>query len=329
MEEIFAKNLGLDYEEKIFENSDEALEDLKFFIKNDNPVIICVESYYLPYHPSYKRRHFPGHRIVVIGFDDKKEEVYVAERQMDQIQTVSYSALKEARSIGMYPNQNRRGVFKSKIIRHSLKDACIKALTLQCDHMLDSLKEPLLDYETSFSVGLTGLQHFYYIIQQYQQHFHEEKHRYSHNPIVLENFGKTWEYSGSGGGNFRKFFAQYLVEIKFSDPFLYHFIKQQWITSAFLSSSLWTTLAHLFLILPYIPFGKNWISPKSSALVGTLEIKLTTQQEAITAIRTIYLKASDILKSIIQVETELFLDIRKAISSLHEISNPPKKHSRL
>jgi len=276
-----------------------------------------------------KKRHFPGHRIVVIGFDDKKEEVYVAERQMEEIQTVTYSALKEARTGGIYPQLNRRGVFKSKIIRHSIKDASINALKLQSDRMLDPLSEQP-DYENQMlSLGIQGLHHFSYIIQQYQQHFHEDKHKYSHNPIALENIGKTMEFSGSGGGNFRKFFAQYLIEIKFSsDPFLYNFIQQSWITTAFFSSSLWTTLSHLFLTLPYIPCGKNWSIPKASTLVGILDIKIINSQEAIIAIRTIYLKISDILKTIIQTEKELFMDIRKAIISLPEVSHVTK-YSRL
>jgi len=287
MEENFAKILGLDYDETYFSDSDEAFEDLKYHLKNDNPVTIAVESYYLPYHPSYKRRHFPGHRIVVIGFDDKKEEVYVAERQMEQIQTVSYSALKEARSLGMFPNKNRRGVFKSKIIRHSLKDACINALKLQCSHMLDSKEGPYERNTDAF--GLPGLKYFKEVMEQYQQNFSKENHPYSHNSFIIENFGKTWEFTGSGGGNFRKFFAQYLVEIKFSsDPFLYNFIKQQWITSAFFSSSLWTTLSHLFVMIPYIPYCKNWSIPKPSALVGPLDIKITNTQEAISTLNTIY-----------------------------------------
>jgi C1A family cysteine protease len=63
-------------ENKTFKNT---FTKAKEFIGNNQPVVAgALDMYYLPYYPEiYHQKHIPIHYILVVGYDDDKQEVYV------------------------------------------------------------------------------------------------------------------------------------------------------------------------------------------------------------------------------------------------------------
>ena len=81
---------------KYEEDNEKAFDDLKAFIDSDIPVLIQTDIYYLEYYNS--STHFPGHIVVVCGYDDEKEIFYLSDTGFDDLQVVSYTNLIKARS---------------------------------------------------------------------------------------------------------------------------------------------------------------------------------------------------------------------------------------
>lgn len=80
-----------------YEQDDEkALNTALEFLKNDIPVFIQTDIYYLGYYNS--NTHFPGHVVVLCGFDDGNEIVYLSDTGFDELQKVSFQELKKSRS---------------------------------------------------------------------------------------------------------------------------------------------------------------------------------------------------------------------------------------
>jgi C1A family cysteine protease len=63
-------------ENKTFKNT---FTKVKEFIGNNQPVVAgALDMYYLHYYPEiYHKKHIPIHYILVVGYDDDKQEVYV------------------------------------------------------------------------------------------------------------------------------------------------------------------------------------------------------------------------------------------------------------
>ena len=97
MEANFFNNFGLEISDwKYEDNNEKAFIGVRNLIDNDIPVLIQTDIYYLDYYNS--STHFPGHIVVVCGYDDEKELFYLADSSFEELQTVSYNCLKNARS---------------------------------------------------------------------------------------------------------------------------------------------------------------------------------------------------------------------------------------
>ncbi len=107
MEANFLRRFDIEVDDWKHENdNDRAFETLKDFIDRDIPVLIQTDIFYLDYYNS--STHFPGHIIVVCGYDDEKREFLVSDTGFTDNQPVSYENLKKARisKARPYPLQN-------------------------------------------------------------------------------------------------------------------------------------------------------------------------------------------------------------------------------
>lgn len=208
METDLAETLGIDYGETAQPDDELAWQDVKEEIIAGRPTMLSGDIYYLDYRQF--KVHFPAHRFVLLGFDEERAEVYIADRTEEETQTCSMEALALSRNppsaISTY---NTWGKFESNRVRHDLGMACEIALKKTVERML-GIDQSQLDRmgamqsgaQQSPAVGLKGLRTFCDELPQWAELEDARAHlEYVDNAIVK---------FGTGGGFFRDHFAQFM-----------------------------------------------------------------------------------------------------------------------
>ncbi|MEH6549720.1 MAG: BtrH N-terminal domain-containing protein [Pseudomonadales bacterium] len=208
MEADLARTMGLDYEEQIQLDDDLAWEEVKQEILQGRPTMLSGDILYLDYR-EYKV-HFPAHRFVLLGFDEEKEEVYIADRINTYPETCSMGALRKSRNppeaISTY---NQWGKFSSGVMRHSLPQACGIALRITVERMLGvdrsqrDLMAAMAGGASICASGLSGLQTF----QQQMRLWPDLANAASYAQYVDNVIIKF----GTGGGFFRNHYAVFMA----------------------------------------------------------------------------------------------------------------------
>ncbi len=142
MEQDLAYTLGLDYQEVTQTNDDKAWQDVRQQIIDGQPTMLAGDIYYLDYRKF--KVHFPGHRFVLVGFDDEQQHVYIADRTECAPQICSLQGVRHSRNspVGI-SSYNLWGKFHSGDVRHSLGDACEHALRITAARMLGDDKSQI------------------------------------------------------------------------------------------------------------------------------------------------------------------------------------------
>ncbi|MFT4769339.1 MAG: hypothetical protein ACI8RN_002483 [Glaciecola sp.] len=200
--------LGIDYQETAQADDAQAWEDVRQEVIAGRPTMLSGDIYYLDYRKF--KVHFPGHRFVLLGFDDKRDEVYVADRTDEETQTCSTEGVRLSRNppVGM-STCNTWGKFHSTQVRHSLPDACGLALRKTVGRMLnfDSSQRDLMaamrgDTQGDLEVGLEGLRMLAKQLPRWAELDDPRSHaQYLDNAIIK---------FGTGGGFFRDHFAAFM-----------------------------------------------------------------------------------------------------------------------
>ncbi len=127
MEADIAQTLGIDYSEQVQPDDDLAWEEAKAEIRAGRPTMLSGDIFYLDYRDYTV--HFPAHRFVLLGFDEERGEVYIADRINDYPETCTLNALKQSRNppVGI-STYNLWGKFHSGEVRHSFAEAAARAL---------------------------------------------------------------------------------------------------------------------------------------------------------------------------------------------------------
>ncbi len=209
MEADLARTLGIDYQEHIQPDDDLAWEEVKEEVLAGRPTMLSGDILYLDYR-EYKV-HFPAHRFILLGFDEEKEEAYIADRINDFPETCSMGALRQSRNpkeaISTY---NLWGKFSSGKLRHSLPEAAGIALRIAVERMqgLDTSQRDLMAGAAGNSgavceVGLKGI----LALHQHMKDWPERDNAASHAQYVDNAIIKF----GTGGGLFRNHFAVFMA----------------------------------------------------------------------------------------------------------------------
>ena len=76
---------------------------IKQYIDNDEPVMVgALDMYYLHYYPElYQKEHIPIHYLLVVGYDDEKEKVYVHDCSMEDVQEISYDEFEKSLNVNV------------------------------------------------------------------------------------------------------------------------------------------------------------------------------------------------------------------------------------
>jgi hypothetical protein len=208
METDLAETLGVDYRETAQPDDQQAWQDVKEEILAGRPTMLSGDIFYLDYRKF--KVHFPAHRFVLLGFDEAREEVYIADRTEEETQTCSMSALALSRNPPSdISTCNTWGKFHSSRVSHDLGFACEIALKKTVERMLGIDKSQLelmrkmqSGAAQSPAVGLKGLRTFCDELPQWAELDDARPHlEYVDNMIIK---------FGTGGGFFRDHFAHFM-----------------------------------------------------------------------------------------------------------------------
>lgn len=237
MEADLASALGVDYRETRQADDNLAWSEVAAEVAAGRPTMLSGDILYLDYR-EYKV-HFPGHRFVLLGYDDELQDTYLADRTDVETQTCSMQGLRLSRNapVGI-SSENLWGKFYSGDVQHSLGEACETALKRTTGRMLGS------DHPQVFGAGLTGLVGFDSGLAGIQTLANamdswpcgEEAliyARYIDNCIVK---------FGTGGGFFRNLFADFIGWARVQRPDL---VDAAVVDASQKAAALWNSLADL------------------------------------------------------------------------------------
>ncbi len=209
MEVGLATTLGMDYAEQMQPDNDLAWEEVKEEVLAGRPTMLSGDILYLDYREF--KVHFPGHRFVMLGFDEDKQEVYIADRIRPETEVCSMEGVRLSRNppnaISTY---NAWGKFSSTAQRNPLPDACGMALKMAVERMqgMDTSQKELMglvqgDQGGVLETGLKGLLAFSRAMENWPQQANAaECAQYVDNAII--------KY-GTGGGFFRNHYAVFML----------------------------------------------------------------------------------------------------------------------
>lgn len=208
MEQDLASALGIDYEEAIEPDDELAWQAVKEEILQGRPTMLSGDIFYLDYR-NFKV-HFPSHRFVLLGFDDDKGEVYIADRTNPEAEVCSMEALRLSRNPpSAITTYNQWGKFHSSEMRHSLGEACELALRKTVQRMQGSDNSQVEFMQMAFAEpsqtlagGLAGSAQLAVEMGDWAQRDQTEAHA-GYIVNAIEKFG-------TGGAMFRNLFTGFL-----------------------------------------------------------------------------------------------------------------------
>ena len=218
MEQDLAANLELDYRERSEDDDEEAWQIVREEVLAGRPTMLSGDILYLDYREF--KVHFPGHRFVLLGFDDEIQKAYIADRIRPEPEICSYGALITSRNPpeGM-STHNLWGRFHDTTVGRELVDAAEHAISRCAEAML--VDGPPKNDESGrltsmASEGLTVVNGVRAV-----RAFAEDVRGWStrkdatwvagYNASCIEKFG-------NGGGNFRRLYSGFLSWARDLDP---------------------------------------------------------------------------------------------------------------
>lgn len=262
MEQDVATNLGIDYREA--PQPDEALawQEVRDEVLAGRPTMLSGDIFYLDYREYTV--HFPGHRFVLLGFDDARQEVYIADRTESETQTCSMEALRLSRNPPEgISTLNMWGKFHDGEAKHALPEACERALRMNVPRMLGTdpsqgelMQMSLQDPATTVRFGLDGIQALAEAIPGWPEADDPGSYAgYLVNAIIK---------FGTGGACFRSLYAEFLAWARQQRPEL---VSENSVKLAEQSSGQWLALSEL--AAPLIEDGTNrdaWLEAQQRVL---------------------------------------------------------------
>lgn len=196
LERDLCAHLALDFEQGADDNADCAWQTAKEWIDRGVPLLLNVELSQLPYYNT--RTPFPGHRIVLAGYDDARRVAFLADTQFPGLQEVSYDTLRAARAAEL-SLRNEWLAIKLTQDPVPLADAVVSALR---DNALG------MNLDRAPHQAIMGME---LLAEDFENWGDAPDWRW------CAKFGyQIIEVRGTGGGFFRKMYAEFLREVE--DP---------------------------------------------------------------------------------------------------------------
>jgi hypothetical protein len=239
MEQDLAAALGVDYREQVEPDDDAAWQQVRQEVDLGRPTMLSGDALYLDYRDF--KVHFPGHRYVLLGYDDDEQVAMVADRLDPEPQRCSYEALRLSRNPPEFiSTYNLWGKFVGTEVSHSMEEAYAHALAANARRMLEEnpaaieeMRATSDDPSGGIALGLSGMATFLKDLPEW--------HDRGDRRLLAGYASDCIEKFGTGGGNFRTMYAEFLREARAAVPEL---VPEQAPDRAALAASKWTELAN-------------------------------------------------------------------------------------
>lgn len=195
IEKVFFKNIGFDFNWAISTDKNSDIKAaLLSSIDNGVPVLLRTDIFYLDYYKS--KTHFPGHVIVLWGYDLENNIAYISDTERKGLTPCSLDALIEGVLHGNFPEGTHAhfAPIPKLEITMQKKKLCIESARKNARQMLSSD-----DFE---GYGVKGIQlASKRVVEWKEQDDWKWLARFAYQVI---------EKRGTGGGGFRKMYAEAL-----------------------------------------------------------------------------------------------------------------------
>jgi hypothetical protein len=86
---------------------------IKQFLDKDQPVMVgALDMYFLHYYPDlYQKEHVPIHYLLVVGYDDENEKVFVHDCSIKGVQEVSYNEFEQSLNVHV-PGMSKKNTYR-------------------------------------------------------------------------------------------------------------------------------------------------------------------------------------------------------------------------
>lgn len=113
---------------------------LKESIDHNQPVVAgALDMFYLHYYPEiYQKQHIPIHYILVIGYDDQNQKIFIHDCGLKEIQSVSYRDFEKSILVNV-PGMSKKNTIRSFVFSKPLPselEIARKGLKLRAEKML-------------------------------------------------------------------------------------------------------------------------------------------------------------------------------------------------
>ncbi|WP_097025684.1 BtrH N-terminal domain-containing protein [Clostridium peptidivorans] len=108
MYEFLAPIVGFEYKHHEYRSFEKALIKAKSEIDSGYPVVLgAIDMFYLPYFEKlYHKEHIPFHYILMVGYDDEKQSIYLYDCGRLELLSLSYIQLRNAMNCN-YPGLSK------------------------------------------------------------------------------------------------------------------------------------------------------------------------------------------------------------------------------
>ena len=198
LETELAANLQIDYREEPVADDDEAWRLVRDEVLAGRPTMLSGDIFYLDYRDYTV--HFPGHRFVLVGFNEEAGTAQIADRMRVEAEVCSLRSIRESRNPpNAMTTNNLWGKFHGTDVGRTLLDATRLSIARNCERMLSPA-------ESAGAVPMrTGLAALRGVAEEIGDWGTREDAAWiaSYNARAIEKFG-------NGGGNFRRLQAGFL-----------------------------------------------------------------------------------------------------------------------
>ncbi len=202
LEPDLCRHHGIPHEWHTEDDPSRAWETVHDQVAQGNPVLLQADLSQLDYYNT--RTPFTLHRVVLVGYDDETETAYLADTDFPDLQEVSYDSLRRARNsqIPPFPTQNAWMSLDATRPAVSLPEAMRSAMIENARRMLKGDR------------GYGGIENMFEWADELP--FWAEQ---TEDWVWCVRFAyQVVERRGTGGGFFRRLYAQFLQEVETRIP---------------------------------------------------------------------------------------------------------------
>jgi hypothetical protein len=94
---------------------------MKKHLENDEPVMVgALDMYYLHYYPQlYRKEHVPIHYVLMVGYDDERQAVYVHDCSVDGVQEIPSAEFERALDVNV-PGMSKKNTYRVFRLPHKM-----------------------------------------------------------------------------------------------------------------------------------------------------------------------------------------------------------------